>query len=245
MLRPAQEMAEMDQSTLPIALLGASSHKSDQPISPHFTTSTTMTLRTLIPPTSSNLTTQAPASQPGLQPFIAVALYDNICDGLRAEEALTRLQRARVSDRPARMSAWSFEELTPFDSESEAFEAASRAELILIAAHAGKTLSGQIKRWLEGCFAARSADRMVLVALDGGINERLVTWREAWALRSSLRQFAELWGAGFLNHEEFVWRLASSASVGPPWNPQKLQRASTATGALRPARAPRRFGIND
>lgn len=176
-----------------------------------------------------------------MRPFIAVALYDNACDGLPAEEALKRLLRARENEAPLSLVAWSFRELTPFDQGSDAFEAATRADVILIAAHAGKTLSGGIKQWLDGCLAARSADPLQLVALDGGLHERFTPRLEAWALRSSLRQFAELWGAGFLTHEEFVQRLAGPAATTPSRHPNRTHRNAA---SIQP-RPLRRFGIND
>ncbi len=177
---------------------------------------------------------------------IAVAaIYDDLSDGLRAKEALARLRCSQVSFVPVSTFAWSFQQLERLDVRSHAFRVASSVDMIVIAAHAGCVLTGQINHWLERCLAARPPGLRILVALDAGMDASPASEWEDRGLRFSVRQFAARWGAKFMNNEEFEQQTDPASAA--PWRgsqPMPPLLARQARG-MNSSHIPRRFGIND
>lgn len=192
-----------------------------------------------------HLRLRTPEPPSGRPFFTVVAIYDDLPAGLRVKAALARVHHSLASTTRINTFAWSFQQLERLDVRSQAARLAAQAEMILVAAHEGKMLTGHVGQWLESCLAGRQGGLPVLAALDGNACGGLDGLPEERALRQSVRRFAARWRAGFMADEEFEENITPSFALPLMCGQQRGASASQALAMPRNYPLPRHYGIND
>src|SRR5438876_6491290 len=99
--------------------------------------------------------------------FSAIVLYEDHATRDRAMEVCDRLVHKFWAEVEFDFSWWRFDFLHDTALASDAVRIASRTELILLAAHAGRELPPPVRNWIEGWLPMREPGFGVLVAMIG------------------------------------------------------------------------------
>ncbi|MBE7494909.1 MAG: hypothetical protein HS117_08190 [Verrucomicrobiaceae bacterium] len=185
--------------------------------------------------------TSMPVSMPELRAFTVVAFYDDLSDALRTKTVFERLKCTLTPFVFVNTFAWSFQQLESPEVRSQASHAMITAGMVVIASHARQLPYGGIDHWLESCLVEHSPGGPLLVVLDGGIGSS----RNERELRSSMRDFAARKGTRFINDEEFDQEITPASALQWVRSQPASSFAVNPMSALRTARVPRHFGIND
>jgi len=171
-------------------------------------------------------------------PLHGVLVYEDLTTGLRAKAVFDHLRTQVDAGVDPRVELWRFDLLESPDVRQEAAQAAADADLLLLSAHDGASLSPAVRHWLDEWLGRRENRPCLLVlSLDRGAAASPGT-RQCLA---DLQGLAEQGGLDFLPHfteePQAGWDLDRQGPAG--------RAPDSSDDAVRHHETPSRWGLNE
>jgi hypothetical protein len=133
-----------------------------------------------------------------------VAIYNDFCAGIRAQEALQWLKLSLSFDMEVSASSWSYRSLERLDVRSVATKQATTADVIIVAASDAELVPDHVMRWLDASLQQQSDGGAVLVALH---DEVQTPEEDPTPLCGYLERQADRWRTDFICNQDFDQRF--------------------------------------
>ncbi|HMJ89102.1 MAG TPA: hypothetical protein VK530_04765 [Candidatus Acidoferrum sp.] len=98
-------------------------------------------------------------------PLVIAIFYHDVASASRAVDLVNRVRRNFADELPAKTHLWNFDVLRLDEVARQAALLTAGADLLVVAAHHGDELPGEVKRCLENAVALRDGEEIAIVAL--------------------------------------------------------------------------------